>query len=455
MSRTAAIISTKYPYPTDDGKKKVLAGFLAYLLERFGKDNVTYIVLGRQGDAAASDPLCATVWVDPPAWTAQGWNLLKSLSGIESKSMQEAVTFSSRVKRRLDALVATLDPEILILDTLRIGQYFWSPEPTGARRILYMDDLFSLRFRRMNDVSATDEAVRFDASGTFSPMLPGLARAVIQFGSVQKFLYRLEAAKMDRRERDCTGRFDRCLLINPNEARSLTDQCPGKPVFPVSPLLFPEPCRVRRDFSGAPSFLLFGSLRHPVYRASVIRFLERGLEGVIRLIPDARVSIVGEGGGEEMARLCSRFGHNVELRGFVDDLDAVFSTTCALLVPLLAAGGLKLKVLTALYYGLPIVATDCSVDGIPLEDGVHFIRENDIERYPIHMARLRDVSYNFQVSRNASALFREHYSKESVCKEYDGLLGPAGASSPTTPGGPGRAPGALPPSNPKIASPNH
>ena len=434
MSRTAVIISTKYPYPTDDGKKKVLAGFLAYLLERFGEDNVVYVVLGRQRDAAASDPPCRTVWIDPPAWTAQGWNVLKSLSGIEPRSMQEAVTFSPQAKRRLDALVAPLNPELLVLDTLRIGQYFWSPGKTGTRRILYMDDLFSLRFRRMNDVSSMDESVRFNAGGTFSPMLPGLARAAIQSGSIQKLLYRLEAAKMDRRERDCTGRFDRCLLINPNEARLLADQCPGKPVFPVTPLLFPEPCAVRRQYSGAPSFVLFGSLRHPVYRASVIRFVERGLEGVIRLMPDARVSIIGEGGGEEMDRLCSRFGRNVEVRGFVDDLDAVFSTSCALLVPLLAAGGLKLKVLTALYYGLPIVATECSVDGIPLKDGVHYIREDDVERYPVHMARLRDVSYNLQVSRNASALFHEHYSKDSVFEEYDGLLGPAGAPGPRAPG---------------------
>lgn len=427
MSGTAVIISTKYPYPTDDGKKKVLAGFLAYLLERFGRDHVMYVVLGRQRDAAAPDPPCKTVWFDPPAWTSQAWNVFKSLSGIGPRSMQEAVTFSPQVKRRLDALVATLDPELLILDTLRIGQYFWSPGQAGARRILYMDDLFSLRFRRMNDVSSTNEAVRFNASGTFSPMLPRLARSVIQLGSVQKFLYRMEAAKMDRRERDCTGRFDRCLLINPNEARSLADQCPGTPVFPVTPLLFPEPCAVRRQFSGAPSFLLFGSLRHPVYRASVIRFLERGLEGVIRLMPDARISIVGEGGGEEIDRLCGRFGRNVEVKGFVEDLDAVFSTSCALLVPLLAAGGLKLKVLTALHYGLPIVATECSVDGIPMEDGVHYLRENDVERYSVHMARLRDVAFNLQVSRNASALFREHYSKDSVFGEYDRLLGPAGS----------------------------
>lgn len=422
MSRTAVIISTKYPFPPDDGKKTVLAGFLAYLLDRYGKDNVTYVVIGRQRHPPAAEPLCRTVWINPPGWTAQGWNLLKSFSGIDARSMQEAVTCSSRVKRSLDALVETLNPGILILDTLRIGQYFWSPGPSVVRRILYMDDLYSLRFRRMTDVSASNEDVRFDPSGTFFSMLPGLARAAIQFGPVQRFLYRSEAAKMDRRERESTGRFDQCLLINPNEARSLAQQCPGKPIHSVKPLLFPAPCAVRREFNGAPSFLLFGSLRNPVYRASVIRFLERGMAGVFRLMPDAKVTIVGEGAGEDMGRLCSQFGRNVELRGYVDSIDALFSTACALLVPLLAAGGLKLKILTSLYYGLPVIASECSVDGIPLQDGVHFIQEDDVERYATHMVRLREVAYNLQVSRNASALFREHYSKDAVYREYDDLL---------------------------------
>jgi glycosyltransferase involved in cell wall biosynthesis len=110
------------------------------------------------------------------------------------------------------------------------------------------------------------------------------------------------------------------------------------------------------------------------------------------------------------------------VRGFVESLDEIFSSVCALLVPLLAAGGLKLKILTALYYGLPIVATEVSVDGIPMQDGVHYIRENAIERFAAHMARLCDRSYNAVMSRNASDLFREHYSKEAVFREYDELL---------------------------------
>ena len=423
MNKTAVIVSTKYPFPSDDGKKTVLAGFLGYLLERFGKENVLYVVISRKPPGAISEKVCATVWIAPPGLTTQVWNLFKCFSGIENKSMQEALTYSSKVERTLNALVNPIQPELLILDTLRTGQYFWSSGPPGTRLILYMDDLFSLRFRRMSEISATTKDVRFDPSGTFSSTLPRFARALIRFGSVQKYLFRMEAARMEARERESAARFDRCLLINPNETQLLREQCPGRPISTVTPVLFRTPCTIQRKFDGTPLFLLFGSLRHPVYRASVIRFLHHGMDGVLQRIPHARICMIGDGVDDEIRGLCRRFGNHVETPGFVESLDAVFSTACALLVPLLAAGGLKLKSLTALYYGLPIIATDSGVDGIPLVDGTHYLRENIIERYPAHMLRLMDIPYNFKISHNASALFNDHYSKERVYRDYDELMG--------------------------------
>ena len=82
-----------------------------------------------------------------------------------------------------------------------------------------------------------------------------------------------------------------------------------------------------------------------------------------------------------------------------------------------------MKALTALFYGLPIVATDSGVDGIPLQDGVDFLRENALERFSLHMARLCDPSFNGEISRNATRAFQKHYSKERVYEDYDAIFG--------------------------------
>jgi len=417
------LVSTKYPLPTDDGKKTVLAGFLFYLVDRLGGDNVTYVVVGRNEQELPAPPPCRTIWIEPPGRLTQTWNALRSLCGRDEKSLQEALTYAPRIERQLSDLVDQIKPNLLLLDTLRMGQYFWNSKLADCRRVLFMDDLFYLRFRRMLEAAATDPSVRFNPAGTFAPSLPAIARKVLRITPVQNLLYRLESAKSERRELESPRHFDRCLLLNPNEARELRERCQQGSILPVEPLLDVAPSAPPRRFDGTPLFVLFGSLRHPVYRASVLRFLQRSMEDALAKIPDARIEIVGAGADDEIRAHCARFGDRVTIRGFLQNIDPLFTTACALLIPLIAPGGLKLKTLTALYYGLPIVATDSGVDGIPLRDGVDFVRENTLERFSVQMDRLRDLSFNHAVSRNATRAFQKHYSKDRVYRGYDAIFG--------------------------------
>lgn len=419
----ALLVSTKYPYPTDDGKKAVLAGFLDYLTDRLGSDNVVYVVVGRNPRHGPERAECRTVWLSPPGRLTQLWNALRSLCGLDRKSLQEALTYAPRVERELVEFVDATGPDVVLLDTIRMGQYFWERRQPNGRWVLFMDDLFYLRFRRMVNAATTDAEIRFEPAGTFAPSLPAIARRLLQISFVQNFLYRLESSKSERREVESTGKFDRCLLVNPNEARVLQARCPNAPVLPVKPLLRTGDAVPPRNFDGTPRFLLFGSLRHPVYRASVLKFLQRPIEDALRCMPSADIVIVGEGADDEIRAQCARFDGRISIHGFVSDIDALFTTACALLIPLIAPGGLKLKTLTALYYGLPIVATDSGVDGIPLRDGFDFIRENDLGGFAPHMARLTDLSLNREISRNAARAFQQHYSKERVYAEYDEIFG--------------------------------
>jgi glycosyltransferase involved in cell wall biosynthesis len=422
MMKRVLIVSTKYPFPTDDGKKTVLAGFLAYLLDRCGRDHVTYVVVGRKGGQPAAEPACRTMWVAPPGRLTQIWNVFLSLCGLSQKSLQEALTYAPRIERMLAGLVSEAKPDVLLLDTLRMGQYFWGSYLPNCLRVLFMDDLFYLRFRRMLRTSATNDGVRFDPAGTFAPSLPGIARKLIKIAPLQNLLYRIESTKSERREVESPRQFDRCLLMNPNEARILRERCAQGSIRAVKPLLRVARCAPPRKFDGAPLFLLFGSLRHPVHRASVMQFLERSLDEALHAIPDARIEIVGDGADAALRTHCSRFGDHVAIRGFVERIDELFSSACALLVPLVAPGGLKLKTLTALFYGLPIVATDSGVDGILLRDGIDFLRENDLARFSRHMIRLCDVPFNREISANASRAFHEHYAKAQVYQDYDDIF---------------------------------
>ena len=88
---------------------------------------------------------------------------------------------------------------------------------------------------------------------------------------------------------------------------------------------------------------------------------------VWRELPDARLALVG-GGLDRPASEDAR----VETLGFVADLahDAYAHASCAL-APLLQGGGTPLKLIEALAYGLPVIATPRAVAGLEVRDGEH------------------------------------------------------------------------------------
>jgi glycosyltransferase involved in cell wall biosynthesis len=100
------------------------------------------------------------------------------------------------------------------------------------------------------------------------------------------------------------------------------------------------------------------------------------------------------------------------VEGFVEDLDAVFRESCAMVMPLLLGSGVKIKTLEALSRGLPVISTDFGVEGIPVTNAFNCVIENDIDRYPQLMLDLTDLDYNGAISRKAREFYFKHYSRE-------------------------------------------
>ncbi len=144
---------------------------------------------------------------------------------------------------------------------------------------------------------------------------------------------------------------------------------------------------------------------------------------MIEGIPGVRVRVIGRGANRELLQLAQRYKDNISIEGFVDDLDTVFSTSCAMVVPLLFGSGVKIKTLEALCRGLPVISTDFGVEGISVTSDVNCIVENEIDRFPKSMSDLLDVKYNAYISRQARDFYANNYSEERVLQEYDRAFG--------------------------------
>ena len=431
---TALIISAIAPIPVDRGKRVFLNGLLEYFVDRLGPDRVHYAMVGGDDDVdAALD--CHVHHLPRPRTRAQLVALARSVTD-RSYTAQEAMLGSTELRDAVHALLARVRPTVEVWDTLRLGQHA-PAAPRGRSRVLYLDDLFSVRYDRMLRFEAMNAEVTFDPLGEFAENVPAPARPLVRRPAVYRPILRRERDRIQRRETAAVRGFDTSLLVNDAEVQLLRRRAGVDSVELIHDLLPVVPHPQRRP-ADPPELVFLGKLNLPHNDDAVCAFLREAMPGMATALPAAVLRVVGSGAGEALRELAARYPDRVRLEGFVEDLDAVFTRATVALAPLRMGTGIKLKMLDAFARGVPVLATDVAVDGIPVNpdgsDGC--LIENDLRRWPALIAELTEPDRARRMSAAALAFFARTYGRDVVAAQYDDIFGLAGTDVPSPGPGP-------------------
>jgi glycosyltransferase involved in cell wall biosynthesis len=428
MPETALIISATAPDPADTGKRVVLRGLIRYLVDRLGPDNVHYALVGADSMPPISFPV-RVHHLAHPTLGSQLAALARSLTRPDYP-LQEAMLHSGALRRQVRELVAQVNPSIEIYDTARMSQHV--PQQRGSRRrILYVDDLFSVRYARMLAM-ADRETVDIDPLGGFADNVPGPLRSLARRPSVYLPLLRFERARLERREPEIVRGFDASLLVNADEVELLRQRSGSPDVELFTPLLPEVLGLTRAPVADPPELVFLGNLFLPHNEDAASTFLRTVLPAIERDRPPVRLRIIGRNAGAGLRELAARFPNSVVLEGFVEDLDAALSRATAVIGPLRFGSGVKIKMLEALARGVPLLATGVAAEGIPIrtDGGDGAIIEDDLGRWPGLIRSLTDPDRNHRMSAAALDFFDRTYSNDVVTRQYDSVfeLSPARAS---------------------------
>jgi glycosyltransferase involved in cell wall biosynthesis len=420
------VASSSFPYPLDIGRKVVISGFLDYLAGTFGATNVTFAYLGDRPAGNTHSPLpCQSVSLPldgaGPRLGRTFWHSLVR----RRYALQEMVLYSRRAEERLRELERALRPDIVIGDTIRMARYFEPDTSPTTRSILYLDDLYSLRYQRMIDTTRAHPDMVLDAIGTFGRFLPAGLRRATRGRELQQALLGLESRLLERREIELTERFDHLLLLNREETTRLEQRSGARNIGTVKPLLRWHRDRLPRRFHGEPTYLFLGNLHYPANAYSLSLFMARTMPQLIKVEPRAKLLVVGRHRGTGLAEQASSLGSHVEFLDFVEDLAPLMATAAAMVIPLVYGSGLKMKALDALYYGIPMVSTECGVDSIPVMHDHDALIENELSEFVSPLLRLLDPSLNDRISEASQRLYAREFSPEVVWREYGDIFGSA------------------------------
>lgn len=417
-----ALISTLYPFPADVGKKVVVTGLVRFFCEKIFPENFHLIFPSTNPVPAKSHEFKQWNYVLPTGTIKLRNIFLYTLLG-RRKSIQESLFFSSDTVKSLQKIINEIDADILIFDTIRMGQYLPLLNTGKAKNILYLEDLFSVRYQSMIRALNIPETKSFNPLGNFEKHVPKIFRPYIKsFAFVQKLLLSYESKLVQNSEIAQAKIFSESLLINKAEAELLASKG-GRNVHVFPPYVSSQVRPYARAWSGAPVFVFLGGLDVPHNAVSLENFIDEHLPKIVQDIPDVLIRVIGKNPAPSLLELVKKFPHHVRIEGYVDSLDEVLHGACAMLIPLVFGSGVKLKTIDALSYGLPIIATDFGVEGVGVSAENHdCIVENDLSKYGSWMKKLLEPQFNEQISRNSYRLYMENYSDTGIRKRYSKIF---------------------------------
>lgn len=412
---SVALISAVDPYPTDAGKKIVLAGFLDYFADRYGPDSVHYI---KVGSTPSREDFPVTLHVVPGPSRAAVLGSIATQVTTDRASLQEAFLSSRRTGIAISRIIGEIRPQLQVYDTVRMAQY--APDHVAAQQICYLDDLFSERYDRMLAAARRYPDVDSNPLAAFAEHVPRRLRPLAAHKTSVTALLRSERVLVRRSENRTARRFRRCLLVNEDEVGVLTRRigaAPGR-IQCVPPLLA-TPTSPDRRYRGAPEFVFLGLLSLPHNDDGLRWFLSQIWPIVLAKRPDAHLRVIGRYAGPEALALAAELTDSVAVDGYVPDLGEALGGAAALLNPLRFGSGVKLKVIEALSRSLPVVSTPIGAEGIASGSGRGVLIGSEPAEIADLLCSLTDPARNEQFSAEARNHFLETYSRQAVFGAYD------------------------------------
>lgn len=263
----------------------------------------------------------------------------------------------------------------------------------SARHIFYTVDLHFLRARRSaetrNDRMALQKA---------------------------ELLQETELAIMDR--------VDTTVVLSRSERQMLEDL--GRTEVAVIPLIrdpLPPP---RHGFDERSGVLFVGGFRHPP-NVDAVEWLLHDIWPLVRAERDKKglapipLRIIGS----NIPRRLRSYAEDVEIYGFVENIDPIFERALLSLAPLRYGAGLKGKIATSFDFGVPVIGTSIAFEGMPLKGLEQVASRADTAEETARMVidLIGDRRRWEQLSAAGRSYNQRHYSLEANRPRIAQLLG--------------------------------
>ncbi len=245
-----------------------------------------------------------------------------------------------------------------------------------------------------------------------------------------RWLYYREARLLANYERKLLRYFDHILTVTEEDKETLLKLFPDDEgsliaqrmsVVPIC--IDTESAAVEIQAGERPQIVHLGTMFWPPNVEAVQWFAKEVLPLVIEQVPHVRFVIAGKDPPPSIKNLAghkSEYGDRVDVLGFVREPDKLIAASQVFVVPIQAGGGMRVKILDAWSWGIPVVSTSIGAEGIRIIPGKNILIADDRNEFSeLVVKALLDKELAAKLVSEGRGWVNKHYNWRSTYKAVD------------------------------------
>ena len=307
------------------------------------------------------------------------------------------------MKNAIRKLISENDYDVIHADQLSMAQFAWQASQCAK-----------------NEKNRNIPRLLFDAHNATWTIMD---RMQSHIPSILRPLLLLEKIKIRNYEGWLVDHFDHTLAVSEIDSSALQiaskNNKDGKvSVIPIA--VDTKTLSPIHSSSTSYQLLTIGTLHYPPNADGIRWFINEVFPTVLNEIPQVTLTIIGKNPPRDFYELAKTYSPAIKITGYVADLTPYLEKTALLIVPVLAGGGMRVRILEGFSRQLAIITTTVGLEGIDAENNQDVIVRDDSMDFSQAIVQLiKDRSQLQQIALSGRKLVESKYDWKVVFEKLD------------------------------------